>query len=88
MGLDALPAALAERRGRALIDVARVNAELGDRSGALAALLQAERFAAGEVRNHRHTRALLRRLWPHERAGSGLREFAGRCGVRPDELTP
>jgi hypothetical protein len=86
LGLDRLPAFLAERRGRALIDVARVLVELGDDAGALAALLEAELAALDEVRHHRHTRTLLRRLAPRERAHSGLREFVGRCNLTMDEL--
>ena len=86
LGLDRLPAFLAERRGRALIDVARVRVELGDDAGALAALLEAEQAALDEVRHHRHTRTLLRRLASRERAQSGLRELVGRCNLTMDEL--
>jgi hypothetical protein len=87
LGLDRLPKILAERHGRALIDVARVRVELGDNDSGLATLLEAEEHAPDEVRAHRHTRTLLRRLAPHERAGSGLRELAGRCNVEMDELS-
>jgi len=81
MCLDVLPASLAERRGRAMIDVARVLAGLGDDPAATAALLEAETYAPDEVRNHRYTHALLPQLWRRETSGSGVREFAGRCGV-------
>lgn len=85
--LDRLPAELAERRGRALIDVARVQIELGDEVAALTAVLEAEQHAPEEVRHHRHTLTLSRQLAPHEQAGSGLREFVGRCGWTMDQLT-
>jgi hypothetical protein len=63
-----------------------VSWELGDADGALATLLDAEQNAPDEVRAHRHTHTLVRALWPHEQAGSGLRELAGRCGPALVEL--
>ncbi len=78
------PAALptSERRGRYWVDVARAYHQWGKPERCLRALLVAERAAPADVRYrppvHRMTVALLRgpgRL-------PGLREFAGRIGVR------
>ncbi|WP_043727736.1 hypothetical protein [Kutzneria sp. 744] len=68
-------------------DVARVRIALRDEVGALHSVLEAEQHAPEEVQHHRHTRTLARRLAPHEDAGSGLREFVGRCGWTMDQLT-
>lgn len=81
MSLDALPRALGERHSRALIDVARVKTLLNDNTAAIGALHEAEAVAPSELRNHRHTQALVPELGRRERAGSGLRELAGRCNI-------
>jgi tetratricopeptide (TPR) repeat protein len=79
--LGRLPARLAERRARFLIDVARSYARLHDDQAALDALLEAEQIAPHEVRNHRCTRQVLRDLRSRERRSSGFRALADRCMV-------
>jgi hypothetical protein len=79
--LGTLPAQLAERRSRFLIDAARAHAGVQDDQGAIGALTEAEAVAPDEVRRHRMTRAVVADLLTRERRSSGLRELAGRCGV-------
>jgi len=79
--LDRLPAPLAERRARFLIDVARSHSHLKDDAAALHALLQAESYSPDEARTHRLTHRVLRDLMSRERHSSGLRAFADRCGL-------
>jgi hypothetical protein len=81
--LRRMPANLAERRARYLIDVARVHQGTGASSEAIAALTKAELIAPDEVRSHRLTHALLHRLMLGERRSSGLRALAERCGLQP-----
>lgn len=79
--LDRMPASLTERRARFLIDAARSHAQLKDDSTALYALLQAERFAPAELRQHRLTRKLVPQLLSRERGTPELRALADRCGL-------
>jgi hypothetical protein len=81
--LDQMSAALAERRARFLIDVARSHAGQQDDQAALDALLEAERVAPYELREHRLTHELLRDLFGRERRSSGVRQLAARCNL-PD----
>jgi hypothetical protein len=81
VNLAKLPAQLAERRARYLIDVARAHAGLRNDQSAGDALLQAEQTAPDELRGHRLTRAVLRDLLTRDRKSSGVRELAARCGV-------
>ena len=74
-----VPAQLAERRARFLLDVARCHAQTGDGQAAEHALEQAEHIAPEEIRNHRITRQIIRDLLPRARPSSGLRALAGRC---------
>ncbi|TCO62772.1 hypothetical protein EV192_102911 [Actinocrispum wychmicini] len=76
--LDRMPAVLTERRARFLIDVARSQ---HDDQAALDALLQAERIAPHELREHRLTHELLRDLMSRERRSSDVRAIAGRCDL-------
>lgn len=78
--LDRMPPELTERRARFLIDVARCHAAVANHTAALDALLQAERIAPAELREHRLTQALLRDLLTRERRSSNLRGLAERCG--------
>lgn len=77
--LRRLPASLAERRARFLIDVARAHGGVRDDSTALQALIEAENESPAEVRTHRLTHGLLHDLLSRERRSSGLRALANRC---------
>lgn len=79
--LDQMPKTLTERRGRFLIDVARSYAQVGDYQAAIDALVQSERIAPDEVRNHRLTRELVPQLLTRERRSSDLRALAERCNL-------
>lgn len=79
--LRQLPAPLAERRARFLIDVARAHVGVKDDSTALRALIEAENASPAEVRSHRLTHGLLRDLLLRERRSSGLRALANRCAL-------
>lgn len=79
--LERMPAELTERRTRYLIDVARSYAQIGDDSAALAALIEAEKIAPYEARNHRLTGNVLRDLLSREHRSSGVRALADRCKV-------
>ena len=73
---------LNERQARYLLDVARAQAAVGQRTEAVATLLQAESIAPEEIRTHRHSRTVVTDLL----AGRGgvsmeLRPLAQRCGV-------
>jgi transcriptional regulator with XRE-family HTH domain len=81
VNLTRLPADLAERRARYLIDVARTYAGVRDDKAAADALLEAEQAAPDELRGHRLTRAVLADLLTRERKSSGIRQLAARCGV-------
>jgi hypothetical protein len=81
VNLNRLPAQLAERRARYLIDVARTFAGVRDDQAAADALLEAEQVAPDELRGHRLTRAVLADLLTRERKSSGIRQLAARCGV-------
>ncbi|WP_322750305.1 MULTISPECIES: helix-turn-helix transcriptional regulator [unclassified Frankia] len=73
----------AERRGRFLVDVARAHAQRRDRGDAIAALLEAERIAPEQIRDHPKVRVLVRDLLqdPGWRSDQDLRALADRCGV-------
>jgi hypothetical protein len=73
----------AERRGRFLVDVARAHAQRRDRGDAIAALLEAERIAPEQIRDHPKVRVLVRDLLqdPGWRSDQDLRGLADRCGV-------
>lgn len=79
--LKQIPAHLAERRARFLIDVARAHTLANDHSSATQALLQAEHIAADELRQHRLTRQLLPHLLRHQPPSSGIRPLAQRCNI-------
>ncbi|WP_026311293.1 helix-turn-helix domain-containing protein [Parafrankia elaeagni] len=73
----------AERRSRFLVDVARAHAQRRDRGDAIAALLEAERIAPEQIRDHPKVRVLVRDLLqdPGWRSDQDLRGLADRCGV-------
>ncbi len=73
----------AERRSRFLVDVARAHAQRRDRGDAIAALLEAERIAPEQIRDHPKVRVLVRDLLqdPGWRSDQDLRALADRCGV-------
>ncbi|OHV44907.1 helix-turn-helix transcriptional regulator [Pseudofrankia sp. BMG5.36] len=72
-----------ERRARFLIDVARANAQRRARGEAVTALLEAERIAPEQIRDHPRVRVLVRDLLqgPDRRDDLELRGLADRCGV-------
>jgi len=73
----------AERRSRFLVDVARAHAQRRDRGDAIAALLEAERIAPEQIRDHPKVGVLVRDLLqdPGWRSDQDLRGLADRCGV-------
>jgi hypothetical protein len=77
----ALPAGLAERHARFLIDVARCHAQTGNPRAAEDALAEAEQAAPDEVRHHRLTRDLLGELLPRSSRNAKIRALAARCQV-------
>ena len=77
-----VPARLAERHARFLIDVARSHAQTGDPRAAEDALTEAELVAPDEVRHHRLTRELVRDLLPRSGRTSKIRALASRCPSR------
>jgi hypothetical protein len=79
--LDQMPKTLTERRGRFLIDVARSYAQMRDDQAAIDALMQSERIAPDEIRNHRLTRELVPQLLTREHRSSDLRALAERCNL-------
>lgn len=79
--LDRMPPGLTERRARFLIDVSRTHAQLKDDSAGLHALLQAERLAPDELRQHRLTHKVVSQLLSRQRASPELRALADRCDV-------
>jgi hypothetical protein len=70
-----------ERQARLLLDVARAQTELRQRSEALATMRHAESIAAEEVRTHRHSRAVLHDLQRSADAmpSTDLLQLAQRC---------
>jgi hypothetical protein len=81
VNLERMPAALAERRARFLIDVARSHAAVRDDTAAVDALLHAEQIAPDELHHHRLTRQLIPQLFTRESRTSDLRTLAHRCGL-------
>jgi transcriptional regulator with XRE-family HTH domain len=79
--LTRLPAQLAERRARFLIDVARAHVALADGDAAMDALLQAESTAPEETRTHRLTHQVVRRLLVGQTHTADVRALADRCAV-------
>lgn len=81
VNLDRVPALLAERKARYLLDVARAHTALADHAAATAALLQAEQHSADEVHHHRITRSLLPALLAHSGSDRRAQALASRCGL-------
>lgn len=75
--------AMAERRARYLLDVARAQAQLDHGADAIETLLAAESIASEEIRTHRHSRSVLTGLVEGSRSGLSmeLRPLAQRCGA-------
>lgn len=79
--LEQMPRTLTERRGRFLIDAARSYAQMRDDQAAIDALVESEKIAPDELRNHRLTRELVPQLLAREHRSSDLRALARRCNL-------
>jgi transcriptional regulator with XRE-family HTH domain len=86
VGVDSLPAELAERRARFCIDVARSEALRGDLTAAVDTLLRSDQVMPGELRRHVAVRELVRdglRRQRRRSVDSDLARLARTVGVLP-----
>jgi hypothetical protein len=78
----ALPRRRHSQRARVLLDIARAHLQRRNVSGAIGALLEAERLTPEQVRTHRLVKNMLYDLVRSEhRTDPRVRGLAGRCGV-------